>query len=413
MAQAQAARELKSPAICCACGTRGTLVEEAALSMQPQKANTAVPEDESKSELQPLVPHDEFAKRSAVYLVGAALVLVALLAVAVQQEVMQSSQSHGNVDKPSMTIWWNHTCLTLGLPLGLLLQCRRECSASPSRLWRRLLERQGWSPWQALGLCTTLAAVFLLPNLAWAISLKSVWVPLVTAASRFDTVFVLLFTSIWTWKAPPWKQALSVLACILGVILISFGQKDPTNGQRGGTRPWEFVEVFISPCFSALYSLLFNRLASGVAEDAGCLCAMLGLIGLCNAVLLWPVVPICEAAGLEQQRLRDVLTTDGLRSIFLNAALATVGNFSTMPAVALTSPLFVSLGMLLLMPVTVLIDWLFMHHTTLNAVVIGSLAICCGSGYSTAAEASEKSAAPVPPVEAARGSKLLTGKPSV
>lgn len=374
------------------------------------KLRGAQAQDESDSERQPLVSRDDDPKMSAtaVYVIGGLLTGIAIMALSVQQEVMQSAESKGNVDKPSLTIWWNHTCLMVGLPLGLILQIWRERSASPLLLWRRLLERQRWGAWRALCLLVVLAVAFFLPNLAWAITLKSVWVPLVTAASRFDSVFVLMFGSLFTCKAPPLKQALSVMACIVGVILISFGQeKDPSSGKAGGTGSWEYAEVFISPCLAALYSMIFNWLAKDVADDPACMCTLLGLIGLVNAVLLWPVVPVCEAAGLEHQRLSSIFTGDALRSIILNAALATIGNFSQMPAVALTSPLFVSLGMLLLMPVTVLIDWLVMHHTKLNAALVcGSLGICVGSGYSIITEAFEQAAAPAEAVAPASPGKL-------
>jgi len=353
------------------------------------------------SECQPLVLHGESQRspKAAVYLIGGLMIIVAILALAVQQEVMQSAESKGTVDKPSLTIWFNHAGLVLALPIGLLLQYRQEGSASPLRFWQRLLEHQDWSALKAISLGTGLSLVFFVPNLAWAVTLKSIWVPLVTAASRFDSVFVLLIGSLVSRKAPPWRQVLSVLACIGGVILISLGQHDPSSGKRGGTGPWQYAEVFISPCLAALYSIMFNWFARNVAEDPISMCALLGLIGLCNTFTLWPVVPICEVAGLEHQRLQSVFTIEAVWSMLLNAALATLGNFMQMPAVALTSPLFVALGMLLLMPVTVLIDWLVMRHTSLNAALIcGSLAICCGSGYSIMTEASDSSTAPPPTV---------------
>jgi len=315
--------------------------------------------------------------------------LISVLALALQQEVIQSAESKGTVDKVSFTIWFNHSCLLIfGFPASCIMQFMRTSSVSPVRMWRFFLEKQEWNTLNALMYVLTLSVLFLLPNLAWAATLKSISVTLVAAAGRFDSIFVLIFTSLLTLEAPPLVQVCSVFACIAGVIFIAIGQSSGSSSDIGHTSIVDCFVVLVAPCLSALYYMVFGRLTKGCSTDPECICIILSLMGLCNLLLLWPVLPISVAAGLDNQHLQEIFTVKGIRSICLNAALASAGNFTQMPAIALTSPLFVSLAMLLLLPITLVIDVAIMHKASVNAwLICGSLIVVCGFCMSTVFEA--------------------------
>mmetsp|Transcript_107219 Transcript_107219/g.303222 ORF Transcript_107219/g.303222 Transcript_107219/m.303222 type:complete len:373 (+) Transcript_107219:106-1224(+) len=333
-----------------------------------------------------------WAHSAWTYFIGASLTCTTVVATVIQQEVMQLAERRGTVDKPSLTIWWNHTCMTFGFPAAWLLHWHRTGSASPARLWHSFLQRQSWTSFQASGYALVLAVMYLMPCISWAFTLKSVSVTLVSAGNRFDAVFVLIFGAVLARRLPSLGQGLAVFGCIIGVVLVCVGQRR-AHGYVGHAGIAELLKVMVSPCLGAFYYLAFRRLASSSAQDPENMCMLLGLIGLFNGVALWPVVPLSTMAGLDNQSVADVTSdSSSLRSLGLISLLATISNFSQMPAIALMGPLFVSLGMLLILPSSVLADHL-VHHVSVNFLLIcGCLVICAGLALSALLQASYQQA---------------------
>lgn len=323
------------------------------------------------------------------YLLGAILMLIWVVECVVQQEVMKAIQSKGIADRASLITWCNHNGMFIvGLPASCLLHYRRTGSASFARMWEFFLEKQEWSGKGACGRALMLSLLYLVPSLAWVATCKFSSLTLVTAANRFDSVFVLAFTSLLTREAPRLAQVGFVLSCIVGVVFVAIGQQQQARHSMGNVGSAEVLSVFISPSMTAVYYMCFNKLTRRCTSPE-LICMMLGLIGLANMLLLWPVMPVCYAIGIDAQSLSDVLNARSIGAIVLTAALATVGNFSIMPALARTSPLFVAILSLMAVPITLVVDMVILRNTRANPwIICGALIVIAGFSASSLAEAS-------------------------
>ena len=98
-----------------------------------------------------------------------------------------------------------------------------------------------------------------------------------------------------------------------------------------------------------------------MAETAGMGLLVVGTVGALSAVLLWPLVPLASAAGLETLDLTDF--------DWKTAALASLldGSFNAglVVTIAFASPLFAAVGSLLTIPLSLVYAYFF-HHMSVS-----------------------------------------------
>jgi len=93
-------------------------------------------------------------------------------------------------------------------------------------------------------------------------------------------------------------------------------------------------------------------------------CLVLGLIGVWTALVLWPVFFVLSASGLEPFRLPSRHTLDILLG---NVVLDSMYNGLLLFGVAVSSPLAMSVGSMLVVPASIAADY-FIHGTLLSAL---------------------------------------------
>ena len=95
----------------------------------------------------------------------------------------------------------------------------------------------------------------------------------------------------------------------------------------------------------------------------------LGSLGAWTLLTLWPLFFVLDRAGVEPFELPDA---DSAKKIAISCAFDIVFNMSLLSTIALVSPLWSALGSVLVIPSTMLADWVI-HHVVLSPQAGGGI----------------------------------------
>jgi len=266
--------------------------------------------------------------------------------------------------------------------------------------------------------------------------------PLISAAANVAIynsagAFVYIFCLIFRMERFNWIKILALIFSIGGVCLVQFlsvprdatpcDQTTTTTMVAGSTSmvtattmsstaiiaeapavappglppaTWGYIFVTVSTILYALYEVLYKRLLSPdkiaatlskTPEHTGIptkvrtqsawiqvKLAMLaiGWFGLVQLLLLWPGFFIVNALDIETFELPR---GRALASLLVTAVMDTFFNVLLLSGIALTSPLFITVGCLLTIPVSIFTDYM-LHKALLSGGALGGVA-CIAVGF--------------------------------
>ena len=160
-------------------------------------------------------------------------------------------------------------------------------------------------------------------------------------------------------------------------------------GHVGKDSLWGYFSLLCSVILFALYEVLFKvaeirdsleHRGAVVREDSDIQrldisVIFLGFSGLFNAAIAWFVVYAFNRVNLEPFRLPDEKYT---KLILINAVLDTVFNAAFLWGVTLMSPVFMSTGTVIIIPIGVVVDYLLGKGILTTNALIGILLIVSG-----------------------------------
>ncbi|EEB08011.1 membrane transporter [Schizosaccharomyces japonicus yFS275] len=168
----------------------------------------------------------------------------------------------------------------------------------------------------------------------------------------------------------------ALLASVAGVILVSVQDgKQADQGVELPTKPilgdtYALMAAFLYGCYSVLIKFHVHD------EEHISMHLFFGLVGLFDLLFLWPIMIFLHNAGVEVFELpSDLATTVGLS---INASITFVSDYLWVIAMLMTSPLVVTLGMSLSIPLALICDILFKDHYTSVSLFIGSFLVFVG-----------------------------------
>lgn len=134
-----------------------------------------------------------------------------------------------------------------------------------------------------------------------------------------------------------------------------------------GVWPWSAERAALAPPAAALVESLgpWSAYKPSRWADLELSALVLGLIGLFTLLLLWPVFFALHSSGVEPF-VWPVLASKW-RLLAINAALDSCFNTSLLMGILLSSPLVISVGAMLVVPVSIIVDFLF-HGTLLGPI---------------------------------------------
>ncbi|KAI9838139.1 MAG: hypothetical protein M1837_002634 [Sclerophora amabilis] len=187
-----------------------------------------------------------------------------------------------------------------------------------------------------------------------------------TILASTTSIWTLLISTLLRTESFTLHKLFGVLASILGVILIStVDLGSPDNDDSRGSFPHKTANevaigdamALISAVLYGTYSVMMKRKIGN--EDRVDMPLFFGLVGAFNIMFLWPGIVILHFSGVERFSLPP--TNRVWEIILINALISVVADFSWAFAMLLTSPVVVTVGLGLTIPLS-LIGGIILHH---------------------------------------------------
>ncbi|KAM5342363.1 hypothetical protein ACJ41O_013329 [Fusarium nematophilum] len=201
-------------------------------------------------------------------------------------------------------------------------------------------------------------------------------VTILTSTSSVWTLVFCALSGIERFSAP---KLLGVGASLAGVILISTvdlsGKSDEDRGSFPHKTPGQIAVgdsmAFLSAVIYGLYVTVMKRRVPN--EDKVDMQLFFGLVGVFNLVFLWPVFFILHWTGLEPFELPPSGTIWGI--IIFNAISSFVSDISWALALLMTTPLVVTVGLSLTIPLSLVGEILQYRQYSSFTYWIGALVV--------------------------------------
>lgn len=178
----------------------------------------------------------------------------------------------------------------------------------------------------------------------------------VTILTSTSSVWTLVFGSLFGVETFSLRKLIGVLASLAGIVLISMvdlsGESDENRGSFPHKTPGQIAlgdaMAFLSAVVYGIYVTVMKRRVGD--EDKVNMQLFFGLVGLFNLALLWPLFFILHWTGIEPFELPP--TSQIWAIIIINAVASFVSDISWALAMLLTTPLVVTVGLSLTIPLS-------------------------------------------------------------
>ncbi|KAJ1724035.1 hypothetical protein LPJ53_001672 [Coemansia erecta] len=255
------------------------------------------------------------------------------------------------------------------------------------------LRRPGWVLLRTFLLTALLAGLLNSSAYLWYVAVGFTSMSKVTAIYNMSCFFAYLFSILLLHERVKLDKCVAVAISILGVVFMALAdsgadaQKGLTQEQQASMRSNElFGDLLSLICAGGigLYQVLYKKYA--VPNDYHSLFHvnfMTTLLGLCTLVFYWVPIPALSMSGVERFHWPN---REQLAYILTNALFGVAYNGGFMIALALTSPLFAAIGVMLTIPVMAVVDMVIQGQVLAWNVFLGGGAILAGFCILTFAE---------------------------
>ncbi|KAJ2242448.1 hypothetical protein GGI13_006956 [Coemansia sp. RSA 455] len=252
--------------------------------------------------------------------------------------------------------------------------------------------RPGWVFWRMIVLTAMLAGLLNSSAYLWYVAVGFTSMSKVTAIYNMSCFFAYLFSILLLKERVQVVKCVAVGISIVGVALMAlFDTGADVQGlsevQRLARRNAELLGDLLSlacACGIGLYQVLYKKYA--VPKDYHSLYHvnfMTALLGASTLLVFWIPIPALHVIGIEHFRLPDARQFAFIAS---NAMFGVAYNAGFMIALALTSPLFAAVGVMLTIPAMAAVDMVIQGHALAWSILVGAGAILAGFATLTYAE---------------------------
>ncbi|KAI9816844.1 MAG: hypothetical protein M1827_001489 [Pycnora praestabilis] len=210
--------------------------------------------------------------------------------------------------------------------------------------------------WETMKLSLEFCLLWFLANYFTAACLTYTTVSSATILTSTSSVWTLLIGAVLRVEKFTIKKLLGVLASLAGIILISTVDLSGDNDENRGSFPHKSQRqiavgdglAFVSAILYGFYTILMKKRIGD--EGRVNMPLFFGLVGLFNVLLLWPGFIILHYTGEEVFELPP--TKRILAIVLINSASSLFSDFCWAYAMLLTSPLVVTVGLSLTIPLS-------------------------------------------------------------
>ncbi|KAL4100255.1 hypothetical protein PRIC1_008049 [Phytophthora ramorum] len=300
-----------------------------------------------------------------------------------QDEASQSLQASFN--KPFFLACFNHAAPIVLLPL--VVGYNKVYGTTADRYagadFVGILQRHSVIPLPKLvQISASLSLLYLVSDFFWYAALSTVSVAAGVAISNASPLFVYCLSVCFLNEHLNLKKIFGVFTAFAGVTLVVMFQDGSDFGTMETTTIIAGISTIIS---SALYAAYQVALQVAVGEDITDTSTLLTMAGLCGLFAFPPWLLgtffLAESPlSWLQESLAFPGTTEGVLLLLLSGSLTVVFCAFLPLAVCWTSPLETSVGCMLTIPLSGLMDTV-LHHTVFSwECIVGSILVMAGFG---------------------------------
>jgi len=196
-------------------------------------------------------------------------------------------------------------------------------------------------------------------GLFWYESIPLTTIGVNTAIYQSSCIFIYIFSIILLKEKITLGKILSVIICVVGVVLVTVFGQNSTGTQQNTVVG--FIWVLASTLVYSLAETLYGKLIHTQDVSWHFSFLFLGMMGSITVLFLWPIVVIVHYTKVEVWEFPSLFV---LGYYVLYAFLDTIFNVGFFIGIHLTSPLFMAVGTLLTIPLSVVVDKLW-HNINL------------------------------------------------
>jgi solute carrier family 35 protein F5 len=234
-----------------------------------------------------------------------------------------------------------------------------------------------------------------------------------TILTSTSSIWTLLIGTLWGVEIFTVKKLLGVLASLAGIMLISSVDFSGSNNENRGTFPHKSLKevavgdsmAFLSAILYGLYAVVMKKRMGNEARIN--MPMFFGMVGLLNLFIMWPGFLILHYTGIETFELppsRRILTIILVRFMPLlsqsyadktkvNSSSSLVSDFCWAYAMLLTSPLVVTVGLSMTIPLSLIGQMLIHGQYSGGLYWIGATVVLCSFIFINREEAKDEEAA--------------------
>ena len=205
--------------------------------------------------------------------------------------------------------------------------------------------------------------LWLISNYFAVLALKNISSSLMVAVFSISPAFVYVLSRIILKDPLHILKTLAVMFASLGVVLIAISQKIADGNTIG------VIFTILSALSAAFYVVLLKKLIGTTTVATATV--LLGIIGLINTVLFWPIVLILHHLKLETIEWEKI----PWGNLNISAITGFVFNTFVNIGVGYTYPLFISLGTIMGIPANIFVDRVIHGFEIRTLQIIGSVLV--------------------------------------
>ncbi|KAG1048596.1 hypothetical protein G6F43_009023 [Rhizopus delemar] len=229
---------------------------------------------------------------------------------------------------------------------------------------------------ETIKLSLTFCFLWFLANYTTNASLAYTSVTSSTILSSMSGLCTLFLGSLLRVEPFSWTKVIAVFTSFTGVILVSYSDNSNIDGLLSPSSP--LIGDILALCGALFYGCYTNLLKLKIGDESRInMPLFFGFVGVFNMLFMWPFFFVLNYFELEKFELP--FSSSILIMILLNAFIGTfLSDYLWLLAMLMTSPLVVTLGVSLTIPLAIAGDAVFKHFVPELEYAFGALLVITG-----------------------------------
>ncbi|ETI43409.1 hypothetical protein F443_11615 [Phytophthora nicotianae P1569] len=301
-----------------------------------------------------------------------------------QAESVQWLQGPINFQKPFFIMCFSHAAPVVMLPL-MLVYYRIYGSPEDKQSgfdFRRVFERHSVIPFSRLVRLSAFFGVFyLVSDYFWFSSFKNLTVATGAAIFNSQPLFVYCFSICLLSEKASIKRLCGVVTAFVGVVMVVMNQGGgDSDREAGGSSIVAAMMMLTAAAMSAMFSVSLSKFVGNDMNDIPTLFTFSGFCGL-FAFPPWIIGTIFFANSPIPSLYEEVgfpTTEEGILALTAAIVFFVINFVCLSPAICWTSPLETSVGFMLTIPLSGVMDTLIHHASFSWEFIVGSGLVMAG-----------------------------------